>query len=101
MMHGITLQYEFDGDEAVWDAAVAAFVQAIDADAEIAGRFTYRVTKANEGNRRIHWGQWDVPETVQTLQSRDYFKTFANALQDLTGGGLIPTPVTVLHRTKA
>jgi len=100
-MHGITLHYEFNGDEAEWNAAVATFVQAIDADADIAGRFTYRVTKANEGNTRIHWGQWDVPETVETLQSRGYFKTFADTLQNLTGGGLKPTPVTVLHSTKA
>jgi len=100
-MHGIDIQYEFDGDEAEWNEAVTAFVQAIDADADIAGRFTYRVTKAKEGNKRIHWGQWDQPETVQTLQSRDYFKTFAGKLQELAGGTLSPTPVSVLHRTKA
>ena len=100
-MHGIEIQYELKGDEAEWNAAVATFVQAIDADADIAGRFTYRVTKAKEGNKRIHWGQWDVPETVQTLQSRDYFKTFAAKLQELADGTLSPTPVSILHRTKA
>ena len=92
-MLGIDIQYEFDGDEAAWEAAVSTFVAAVDADAEIAGKFRYRVMKAREGNRRIHWGSWDVPETVQTLQSRDYFKTFAAELQRLAAGTLTTTPV--------
>ncbi|MBV1896199.1 MAG: hypothetical protein KUG70_07055 [Rhodobacteraceae bacterium] len=99
-MHGIDIQYEFSGDEAEWTAAIRAFVKAIDADEDVAGRFTYRVTKAKQGNTRIHWGQWDVPETVQILQSRDYFKTFATKLQGFSNGTLSPTPVSVLHRTK-
>jgi hypothetical protein len=100
-MHGVELQYEFSGDENEWNAAVATFVQEIDEDPDIAGRFTYRVTKAKDSNKRIHWGQWDVPETLQTLQSRDYFKAFALKLQQLYGGTLSPTPVSILHRTKA
>ena len=93
-MHGISIRYEFDGDEAAWEAAIAAFITAVKADTELSGRFHYRVNKAKEGNTRIHWGWWDTPETVKTLQSRDYFKTFAAAVRSFGGDTLSPVQVT-------
>ena len=99
-MFGATVQYEFSGNEAEWDAAVATFVQEIDADPDVSGRFTYRVTRVKDGSKRIHWGQWDVPETIQLLQSRDYFRMFTAKLQELHGGKLEPTLVSILHSTK-
>lgn len=93
-MHGITIIYEFDGDETAWEAAIGAFIEAIDKDSELGGRFGYQVSKAKEGNRRIHWGWWDAPETVQLLQSRDYFRQFAARLQELASGELTAIPIT-------
>lgn len=98
-MLGITIIYEFDGDEAEWEAAINGFIKSIDDDTELGGRFNYRVNKAREGNRRIHWGWWDKPETVQLLQSRDYFKQFAATLKDLAGGTLETTPIGVYAGT--
>ena len=92
-MHGISIRYRYDGDEARWEAAVAGFVKAIDADPEVAGKFHYRVNKAKDGNTRIHWGWWDTPETVQTLQSRDYFKAFSGEVQAMAGDSLSPVPL--------
>ncbi|MFC6637363.1 hypothetical protein GV827_21375 [Sulfitobacter sp. JBTF-M27] len=99
-MHGATVQYEFSGDEAKWDAVIAAFVQAIDSDPDVSGLFTYRVTRTLDGNKRIHWAQWDVPETAQLLQTRDYFKSFSVKLQELLEGKLEPAVVSILHKTK-
>lgn len=93
-MLGISIRYEFDGDEAIWEVAIARFIAAVNADDEITGKFNYRVMKAREGKTRVHWGQWDVPETVKILQSRDYFKEFAAALKDLAGDTLSPVPLT-------
>ncbi len=93
-MHGISIRYEFNGDEAAWEHAVAGFIAAINADPDLAGKFHYQVNKAKQGNTRIHWGRWDVPETVQTLQSRDYFKEFAATLKEMAGDTLSPVPLT-------
>lgn len=98
-MHGITIIYEFDGDEAEWESAVQEFINAVNNDSEIAGKFIYQVHKAKEGNRRIHWGQWDVPETVQKLQANDYFKTFAAQLKQMAGDTLTTTPVSNFMKT--
>lgn len=93
-MHGISIRYEFTGDEGEWETAIRTFIDAVNDDAEIAGRFHYQVSKAREGNLRIHWGRWDVPETVQKLQSRDYFKEFAATLKGFAGDTLSPVPLT-------
>jgi hypothetical protein len=50
-MYGITIVYDYAGDEAAWDKATSDFISAIDKDHEIAGRLHYRVHKAREGNR--------------------------------------------------
>lgn len=93
-MHGISIRYEFSGDEADWEDVIRTFIDNIDNDPEISGKFHYQVSKAKEGNLRVHWGRWDVPETVQTLQSRNYFKEFATALKGFAGDTLSPVPLT-------
>lgn len=93
-MHGISIRYEYDGDEAEWEAAIAGFINDVSNDPEIAGKFHYRVNKAKEGNTRVHWGRWDAPETVKTLQSRDYFKAFAGKLKSMAGDSLSAVPLT-------
>ncbi len=98
-MQGISIRYECDGDESEWEAVISAFIAAVDADAELSGRFRYVVNKAREGSGRVHWGSWDRPETVQLLQSREYFKAFAAQLKELAGDTLSPMPVTEWRRT--
>lgn len=93
-MHGITIIYEFDGDEKAWEQAVAEFIAAVDADREVAGKFGYRVSKARQGGQRIHWGWWDEPATVETLQSRDYFRTFSQRVKRFAGDSLQTLPMT-------
>lgn len=85
-MRGITITYEYDGPEDVWTEAMQAFISAIDADAEIAGKFTYQVSVADDGKTRIHWGRWDDPDTLKTLQSMDYFSEFAGKVKSFAGG---------------
>ena len=98
-MEGIVIRYEYDGDEAAWRSAVDTFIEAVKADAEIAGKFHYAVNKAGDGKTRIHVGRWDKEETVKTVQSRDYFKTFSQAVQKLGGESLTPTRVSLYRET--
>ena len=76
-MNGILIQYIYDGDEAAWRSAIDGFVSAIDGDADVAGKFSYSVSTLGDGVSRVHVGRWPDEETLATLQSRDYFKTFA------------------------
>ena len=73
---------------------------AVDADTEMGGRFQYRVMASKNSDARVHWGSWDAPETVQLLQSREYFKTFAAELQEMAGDTLVTTPVALKASTQ-
>jgi len=85
-MAGIVIEYDYAGDEAAWQQAVDAFVAAVRDDPEVSGDFSYMVTRVGDGPTRIHVGRWGAEETVKTLQSRDYFKAFAQAIQGFAGG---------------
>jgi len=85
-MAGIVIEYDYAGDEAAWEQSVDSFIAAVNADAEVSSDFSYMVTRVGDGPTRIHVGRWGAEETVKTLQSRDYFKAFAQAIQSFAGG---------------
>lgn len=49
MRYGICITYRYSGDEAKWTETVGAFIRAVAADTEIAGRFSYHVQKLGDG----------------------------------------------------
>ena len=99
-MHGISIRYRYDGDEATWRAAIDGFVDAINRDPDIGGKISYAVSVAKDGVTRVHAGRWDSEETVKTLQSRDYFKTFAQAVRQFGGDSLSALQVSLYRETK-
>jgi quinol monooxygenase YgiN len=85
-MRTITIWYDYAGPEEEWRRVVGDFIAGINGDPEIAGKFTYQVTTADDSRTRVHWGRWDNQETLQTMQSRNYFKRFSEGLKELIGG---------------
>ena len=96
MKYGIAVSYSYEGDEAAWANVVDEFTQAVSADTALSGRLSYHVQRSNDG-RRLHIGRWDSEETVKLLQSRDYFTSFAAALQRLAGDSLSSQRFEVTH----
>ncbi|WP_109312286.1 hypothetical protein [Ruegeria sp. AU67] len=90
-MRGITITYSFDGNEAKWQATIRTFIEAINADPEAAGKFTYQVAVADDGKSRVHWGRWDSAETLAHVQSQPYFQAFAPKVKQFTGETLTTT----------
>ena len=99
MQFGICITYDYGGDEQVWLDAVGAFVAAVNADADMAGSFTYEVQRAMEGAGRVHVGRWDRPETVKLLQSKGYFQDVSGKLQAMAGDTLVKTRVQRVWQT--
>ncbi len=98
-MEGILIRYEFDGDEAAWRSAVDSFMTNIGADPEVSGGFSYSVNVAADGKRRVHIGRWRDQATLETLQGRDYFKTFAAAVKGFAGDTLEAVRITQVNAT--
>ena len=99
-MRGITITYDYSGDEAPWRAAMQAFIDALDADPG-AANFSYQVSIADNGVSRIHWGRWDSQATLAHVQSQDYFKTFAAKVGEFSGGTHMPVPADVAIKTSS
>ncbi len=99
-MAGIVIEYDYTGDEAAWQEAVDAFIGAVNDDSELGGDFSYMVTRVGDGPTRIHVGRWGAEETVKTLQSRDYFKTFAQAIQGFAGGAPKARRIDIVSATR-
>ncbi|MGV6805336.1 MAG: hypothetical protein ACWA49_14145 [Ruegeria sp.] len=98
-MRGITITYQYDGDEAEWQDATSAFMAAIDADRGAKGRFAYQVAVADDGKTRVHWGRWDTAETLAHVQAQDYFKEFAARVRAFAGGAPSATGHDIVGRT--
>ncbi len=73
-MRGITITYDYDGPEQAWTSLTGAFIDALDADAALNGRFSYQVAVADNGKTRVHWGRWDSAETLAQVQAQDYLR---------------------------
>ncbi|MEP2531135.1 hypothetical protein [Shimia sp.] len=97
-MRSITITYQYDGDELVWQQAIDGFVNALDADPD-AARFSYQVAVADDGVTRIHWGRWDTPETLEHVHAQAYFKTFAAKVTEFSGGARNVTGADIKTRT--
>lgn len=72
MMLGIVIEYDFSRDKAEWEAAADAFVQAIDADPRLQGRFSCQVNIKGDGPGRLHIGRRDQAETLAHLQQQEF-----------------------------
>ena len=92
-MGGLLIEYEYSGDEAPWTAAIEAFLQGIAADPKLALSFRYHAFVKEDGKGRVHVPSWDSEETLKHLQSQDFFKTFANAVQGFGGSTLRTTKI--------
>ncbi len=100
-MRSITITYQYDGDESVWRTAIDGFIAALNGDAEIAGKFSYQVSVADDGTSRVHWGRWDSAETLAHVQSQDYFKSFAPQVKEFAGGAPVATVTNVIAKTES
>jgi len=90
-VESIHIDYQFNGDETEWQNAIDEFVEKIDSDERLYGRFHYQVLKLGGDGRRVHIGRWDKQETLEHLQSQAFFKDFAGKIKAFAGESLSPS----------
>ena len=99
MDFGIVIDYKFSGDEEEWTKATQAFMDNIDADPALKGKFSYQVNVTGDGAGRVHIGRWDSEETLAHLQSQPFFKEFADQVGSFADGTLKATRIKRLGST--
>ncbi|MCW9034808.1 MAG: hypothetical protein OQJ97_11370 [Rhodospirillales bacterium] len=85
-MFGIVIEYDFSGDEANWQKTIDTFIDKINEDDRLNGRFIYQVNIRKDGSGRLHIGQWDEEGTLAHLQSQPFFAEFAGKVKEFAGG---------------
>ena len=75
-MKSVFIKYHFkEGSRDEWHREITRFVEAIDSDAELRGKITYRAMKA-EGDDYYHVATAVDQAASDLLAERDYFKRY-------------------------
>jgi len=83
-MRNVMVEYQYTGDEQVWQQLISDFLNAVEADEVLRGEFHYQVF-SYEGGQRLHIGRWSSDEVLKHLQSQPFFGTFAKGVQAMAG----------------
>lgn len=83
-MKNVMVEYIYQGDENKWQQIVVDFINSVEGNEHLSGKFHYQIFTMPEG-RRVHIGRWDSEETLQVLKNQPFFGEFAKAIQQLAG----------------
>ena len=82
-----------------WHQDVAKFIAALDDDADLKGRISYRVMKTKEGSDYYHIASPADDDAVKTLQQRDFFKSYTEKTRAVAGGDVTVLPLEIIAET--
>jgi hypothetical protein len=102
-MKHFLIKYRFkDGSEAAWRDRIGQFIAAIEADATLNGRISYRCMKAGNGSGEYyHFAATADDEAAKALQSRDFFKAYTEETKRVSGGTVEVLPLAIIAETSA
>jgi|SRR5580698_3223344 hypothetical protein len=90
-----------NGSEEEWHRHIAQFISALNNDAGLKGKITYRCMKRPGGSDYLHLATVVDDGVVKTLQSRDFFKHYTEQTK-LAGGGQVEVlPFEIVAETEA
>ncbi|MGZ3408837.1 MAG: hypothetical protein ACXWKC_20060 [Xanthobacteraceae bacterium] len=82
-----------------WHQEIAQFIAALDNDAELCGRISYRCMKAGE-DQYYHIATVIDDEAPKILQGRDFFKHYNERTRAIGGGDVVVSPIEIVGETK-
>jgi quinol monooxygenase YgiN len=100
-MKHFLIKYRFkDGSEAAWRDHIGRFIAAVEADATLTGRISYRCMKADNGSGEYyHLAATADEEAGKALQSRDFFKAYTEETRRVSGGTVEVLPLVIIAET--
>ncbi|MDN3279271.1 hypothetical protein QWJ07_33745 [Frankia sp. RB7] len=104
-MKHFMIRYEFkngttEASTKAWHQEIGRFIKAIDNDPELKGRLSYRVLKNRDDGHYFHLASVADEDAQKTLQSRDFFKAYAEMTRKVAAGGEVTaTPIEMIDAT--
>jgi hypothetical protein len=100
-MKHFLIKYRFqDGSEAAWHRDIAEFISALDNDAALQGKISYRCMKSRDGSDYYHLATVVDDETVKALQARTFFVSYTEKTKRAGGGAVEVVPLELIAGTK-
>jgi hypothetical protein len=95
------IRYQFaNGTPEEWHREVARFIAALDGDAELKGRISYRCMRNRDDSSYFHLAGAADDAAVKALQSRDFFKAYQDKTRGVAAGGNVTvTPIELIAET--
>ena len=102
-MKHFMIKYQFaNGSTEEWHREVGRFITALDNDPELKGRISYRCMKNRDDASYFHLTAAADDQAVKTLQQRDFFKHYTQAIRKAAANGeVVVTPIELIASTVA
>jgi hypothetical protein len=99
-MKHFMIKYRFaNGPAAEWHREIARFIAALDSDAELKGKITYRCLKNRDDADYCHLAAAVDEHAIKALQSREFFKHYTEKTKQVAGGEVVVTPMELIAET--
>jgi hypothetical protein len=82
-----------------WHDEIAQFIAALDNDAELRGRISYRCMKAGDA-QYFHIATVTDDTVPKILQGRDYFRIYNERTRAVGGGEVVVSPIEIVSETR-
>ena len=100
-MKHFLIKYRFqDGSEEAWHKTIAEFISALDSDAALQGKISYRCMKSRDGSDYYHLASVVDDEAVKALQARAFFTSYTEKTKRAGGGTVDVVPLELIAETK-
>jgi hypothetical protein len=83
-----------------WHRNIAQFIAALDDDASLRGKISYRCMKHRGGAEYFHLAAVTDDDAVKALQSRDFFKRYTEQTKLAGGGEVEVLPLEIVAETR-
>jgi len=94
------IKYHFkNGTPEQWRAHIAEFISALENDAELKGRISYRVMKEREGSGYYHLARTFDDQAAAALGRKDFFKRYTEETKRVAGGEVEVLPLELIAET--
>ena len=100
-MKHFLIKYRFKkGSRAEWHAEIARFISALESDPALNGKISYRSMKVKESDDYYHLASAEDESAVKTLGERDFFSSYTQRTEDVSGGEVEVLPLEIIAETK-
>jgi hypothetical protein len=100
-MKHFLIKYRFtNGTQEQWHQDIKDFIAALQNDADLKGRISYRCMKVRDDLAYYHLASAVDDQAIKSLQEREFFKRYTDKTKSVAGGKVEVVPLEMIDETK-